>query len=157
MAPRLSQTSGYSQWIWSLAAGSADHSFEYHSQHGGLDSGRRGGQLVEKQEADTALGQPCRPGRRSHAYTTVHDNGQPGKVGWLPDGADHDLQRPSEILGQGTDNRRLAGAGASPEDHGNPGRDGHGQGFSDDRRLDNRPPGEWISRLYSRGSRMNEE
>ena len=61
----------------------ADAALERHAQHGRLDGGRRGGQLVEEEVAGLRGLQPLRPGGRLQAHAIVGDDGQAREVAGL--------------------------------------------------------------------------
>ena len=107
----------------------ADDPLEHDPQQRGLHSGRRGGDLVEKEQPLACRGQPLGPPGRCHVHLGLPDDRQPGEVGGLPDGGDHRLARPAHGVGHGPDRRGLAGARGPPQQDRDPSGDSDAKGF----------------------------
>ncbi len=108
----------------------ADPPFEYQAQEGGLDGGRRGGQLVQEQQSSAGPYESYRPVRRGHRDAllcgVVPDDGQPREVGRLVHAGDHRGERKVQGLGELCQGRGLADPRRAPQEYGQVG--GHGQG-----------------------------
>ena len=77
----------------------AHPALEGHTQHGGLDSWRRGRQFVEEEIASLGRLQSLCPGGWLQAHTVVGDHRETGEVAGLSQGADDCLAR--NVVGRG--------------------------------------------------------
>ncbi len=111
----------------------ADPPLEHEAEQGGLDGRRRGGQLVQEQQAPAGPHQAHRPVRRSHRDTLlrgiVSDDGQPREVGRLVHTGDHRGQRKVQGRGELGQGRGLADPRFAPQEYGQVGGHGEGEGL----------------------------
>jgi hypothetical protein len=111
----------------------ADPPLQHQPQQRGLHGRRRGGQLVQEQQPPARPHESYGPVRRGHRDALlgriVADDGQPGEVGRLVHAGDHRGQRQVQGGGELGQGGRLADARLAPQQHGQVGGDGQGQGL----------------------------
>ena len=88
-----------------------------------LHRGRRGGKLVEEQQAAPGFGETPGPRRRREPDLAADHDRQAGEVRRFPDRGDNRLARQAHRRRHRPDRRGLAGAGRAPQQHRYPGRD----------------------------------
>lgn len=111
----------------------ADPPLEHEAEQGGLNGRRCGGQLVQEQQPSAGPYQSHRPVRRGHGYTlfrgVVSDDGQAREVGRLVHTGYHCGQRKVQGRGKLCQGRGLADPRLTPQEHGQIGGHGQGQGL----------------------------